>query len=72
MITPHHDATGKRGEKRVDAQLRAFGSHAVIDIGEIGQPCAEHFADGLVTEADAEDGFAAGIGTDDVQQQSRF
>ena len=39
-------------------------------VAEVLEACAEGLADGLVAEADAEDGLAAGVLADDVEQQA--
>ena len=40
------------------------------NIAQVFQLPAKRLADGLMTEADAQYGFATGVGADDVEQES--
>ena len=76
VVAAHGQAAGQTVEEvvvgRVGTGEAYFGLHAVEHVGEVTQPCAESLADGLFAQADAQDGFGRGIGTDDGHQQSGF
>ena len=44
----------------------------MVDFGQVDQFPAHDLADGLFAETDAQDGLAAGIGADDIKEQSGF
>ena len=68
--TTHHDAPGQPLEEGVVAQLRALRGHAVIHFGQVLEACTERLADGLMAQANAQDGLAAGISPDHIEQEA--
>ena len=70
VVASHGDAAGQTGEDGVVAQLGALGGYAVEDVGEVLELGAEDLADGLMAEADTQNGLAVGIGAYDVEQKS--
>lgn len=69
MITAHCYPAGKSLKHRIITQLGAFRGHTMEHFRKILQTSTKHFADSLMTETNAEDGFLTCIGTDDIKQQ---
>ena len=70
VITSHDDAAGQTAEHFIVAQQGAFCRHAVKDIAQVFQFGAEHFADRLMPQTNAQDRFLARVSLDDVEQQT--
>ena len=70
MISPHGDTPWQTCKDGVIAQLGAFGSYTMEHLTQIDKLRAKHLTYGLMTQAYTEHGLMAGIGTDDIKQQS--
>ena len=70
VVAAHGEAAGQSREDGVIGGQFRRGLHSVVHLRQVGQPSAHHLSDGLFAQADAQDWFLAGIGTDDVQQQA--
>src|SRR5574344_26177 len=72
VVTAHHNALGQSFEYFIISKLSALCGYSVEHVAEVDQLGTEHFADGLMTEADTQYRFHALISFDDIQQQSCF
>ena len=70
VITADGDIPFYATENRIVAHDMTGGSDTVEDIRQILQLATKDLTYGLMTQADTQDGFLAGIGTDDVEQQA--
>ena len=70
VVASHLDALGKPCEEVVVGGDGGRSRHAVIDFGEVGELAAKAFADGLMPEAHTQDGLLAGVGFDDIEQET--
>ena len=72
MVASYGDVAAEMGKQWVVGNDMTWRCHAVEYVAEVFQPSSEGFADGLMAEAYAENGLAACIFADDVEQQSCF
>ena len=70
MITPNGDFAFETTEKRVVGHDVTRRSHPMENIGEVLQLSTEHLADGLMSKANAQDRFLAGVGADNIAEQA--
>lgn len=70
MIASHSEGIGQPGKQIVRCSGKAGRGDTVAHLRKLMQTRTEDFGDGLMTEADTEDGFAAGVGADDVEQET--
>ena len=69
VISTHHDALRQSLEHHVVVELRALGGHTMIHIGQVGEPSPKHLGNGLMPKTYSQDGLAACIRADDIEQQ---
>ena len=72
VVSAHYELTGQTAVEPVGLQHAARSGYAVEYVGKVLKPCTEHFGNGLMTEADAEDGLSRGILHDDTGQKTRL
>lgn len=70
VIASHSEGIGQPGKQIVRCSGKAGRGDTVAHLRKLVQTRTEDFGNGLMTEADAEDGFAAGVGADDVEQET--
>ena len=68
MVASHRNLKGKTGKNRVVAELGSLGGHAMEYFRKILQTSAKSFADGLMPQTNAEDGFLSGICAYNIEQ----
>ena len=72
VVSAHHELAGQSAVEPVGLQHATRSGYAVEHVGKVLKPCAERFGNGLMAEADAEDGLPGGIHLDDVGQKTRL
>ncbi len=72
VVAPYGDVGRQACEERVAAHYMTRRCDTVEHVAEVFQLPAKDLADGLMTEADTQDGLVVGIGADDIEQKARL